>query len=217
MPHYNTATRLSEIVLEEPGVIPVLNRFGITLGIGDLTLGEVSRNNSLDPDFLMSIINTYTNDDYFPEQALKSVELSTIIDYLVKTHNYYTRFQIPNIERHFDALLHTSSDNSNLSLMRRFFDAVKKEILRSIRRDNDDLFPAVAAGSAIEDIDSFAASPVEEMLTDLKNMFIMHLTGRYDLNLCYAVIVAIITLENDIRKNNRIRDRILLQHLRNDR
>lgn len=217
MPHYNTSTRLSEIVLEEPSVIPVLNRFGITLGIGDLTLGEVSRDNALDPDFLMSIINTYTNDDYFPEKALKSVELSTITDYLIKTQNYYTRFQIPNIERHFDALLHTSSDNSNLSLMRRFFDTVKKEILRSIRRDNDDLFPAIASGAAIDDIDRFAALPVEEMLTDLKNMFVIHLTGRYDLNLCYAVIVAIITLENDIRKNNRIRDRILLQHLRNDR
>ena len=217
MPHYNTSTRLSEIVLEEPSVIPVLNRFGITLGIGDLTLGEVSRDNALDPDFLVSIINTYTNDDYFPEKALKSVELSTIIDYLVKTQNYYTRFQIPNIERHFDALLHTSSDNSNLSLMRRFFDTVKKEILRSIRRDNDDLFPAIASGSTIDDIERFAALPIEEMLTDLKNMFVIHLTGRYDLNLCYAVIVAIITLENDIRKNNRIRDRILLQHLRNDR
>ncbi len=41
-------------------------------------------------------------------------------------------------------------------------------------------------------------------------MFIMHLSGQYDLNLCYGVIVAIITLEKDIRQNNRIRNRILL-------
>ena len=41
-------------------------------------------------------------------------------------------------------------------------------------------------------------------------MFILHLTGNYDLNLCYGVINAIILLEKDIRQNDRIRNRILL-------
>ena len=54
------------------------------------------------------------------------------------------------------------------------------------------------------------STTIEDKLSDLKNMFIMHLSGQYDLNLCYGVIVAIITLEKDIRQNNRIRNRILL-------
>ena len=217
MPHFNPDVRLSEIVIKEPSIIPVLNRFGITLGTGDMTLRETSDSHRLDPDFLLSIINTYSDDEYFPEQALKSVQVSTIVDYLTKTHNYYTRFQIPNIERHFDALLHTSSDNSNLSLMRRFFESVKKQLLVNIEQDAQQLFPTLLEGKEIDDTGLFSQSPVAELLTDLKNMFIIHLTGNYDLNLAYAVIVAIITLENDIRKNNRIRDRILLgQYKRND-
>ena len=78
MPHFNPDVRLSEIVIKEPSIIPVLNRFGITLGTGDMTLRETSDSHRLDPDFLLSIINTYSDDEYFPEQALKSVQVSTI-------------------------------------------------------------------------------------------------------------------------------------------
>ena len=50
---------------------------------------------------------------------------------------------------------------------------------------------------------------IEEKLNDLKNLFILHLSGSYDVNLCYAVIFALYSLEKDIRQHNRIRNRIL--------
>ena len=40
-------------------------------------------------------------------------------------------------------------------------------------------------------------------------MFVIHLRGEYDANLCHAVLFAIISLEKDIKQNNRIRNRIL--------
>ena len=54
-----------------------------------------------------------------------------------------------------------------------------------------------------------AADSIEDKLSDLKNMFVIHLRGDYDRNLCQAVLFAIISFEKDIRQNNRIRNHIL--------
>ena len=50
---------------------------------------------------------------------------------------------------------------------------------------------------------------VGEKLDDLKSLFVIHLKGEYDLNLCHGVIFAIYSLEKDIKQHNRIRYRIL--------
>ena len=50
---------------------------------------------------------------------------------------------------------------------------------------------------------------LEEKLRDIKNLIIIHLSGEYDENLCYAVLVSICNLEKDINQHNRIRNRIL--------
>ena len=55
---------------------------------------------------------------------------------------------------------------------------------------------------------------IEQKLSDLKSMFIIHLSGEYDENLCLAVVFAIIRLEKDIIQNNRIRTRILLPYIK---
>ena len=139
-----------------------------------------------------------------------------IISYLIKTNNYYTKFQLPNIQRHFKLLLSSSDgNNNNLELMLRFFEGLKNDIVKRIDSDTAQWFPAIIAmengqaPSAPLCLDD-ESTTIEDKLSDLKNMFIMHLSGQYDLNLCYGVIVAIITLEKDIRQNNRIRNRILL-------
>jgi regulator of cell morphogenesis and NO signaling len=50
---------------------------------------------------------------------------------------------------------------------------------------------------------------IEDKINDLINMFVIHLTGDYDLNLGHAVLFAIFSLKKDIKQNNRIRNRIL--------
>lgn len=213
-------TRLSELIVHEPTVIPVINRFGIRLGIGDDTVATICADKKLDPEFLIVILNTFINDGYFPENTLRGFRASEIIDYLTKTDRYYRQFQLPNIHRHFQLLLGAGSDaNNNLGLMYRFYQGLEHDLLDSINHDLKDWFPAI---SALEQgkSDSIPAlkldqleeesSMIEEKLSDLRNMFIQHLTGDYDLNLCYAVITAIFALEKDLQQNNRIRNRILL-------
>ena len=55
----------------------------------------------------------------------------------------------------------------------------------------------------------FDEDSVEDKIDDLIHMFVMHLKGDYDHNLCLAVIISLFNLKKDITQNNRIRNRIL--------
>lgn len=206
-------TKLCDIINNEPSVIPLINRFGIQLGISDHTVAEVCAARSLDVEFFLTILNTFINDGYFPEERFSAFRAAELIDYLTKTNDYYRFYQLPNIHRHFRLLLSQSDgSNNNLHLMLRFFEEVEKDLLRRIDHDSNCWFPAVLraedSGTDIADAVEWDDA-VEDKVSDLKNMFIKHLTGDYELNLCYGVIVAIMTLEKDLRQNNRIRARIL--------
>ena len=117
----NAESKLCEVILNEPSLIPVINRFGIILGVGDKNIRTVCEEKNLDCEFFVTILNTFINEDYFPENRLKSFCATQIVDYLTQTNAYYQQFQIPNIERHFNSLISQSdSDNNNLELMKQF-------------------------------------------------------------------------------------------------
>ena len=212
-------TKLCDVILHEPSVIPVINRFGIILGVGDKSIRTVCEEKNLDCEFFVTILNTFINEDYFPENRLKSFCATQIVNYLTQTNAYYEQFQIPNIERHFNFLINQSdSENNNLELMKQFFDELKKELLSRIENDKNCWFPSIKV--AAETLhgeyygekfqpDTEENDSLEEKLDDLKSLFVIHLKGEYDLNLCHGVIFAIYSLEKDIKQHNRIRNRIL--------
>ena len=55
--------QLSEVVEEHPSLIPVINRFGIRLGLGDKSVKTLCEEHSLDTDFLLTVINTFLNEE----------------------------------------------------------------------------------------------------------------------------------------------------------
>ena len=216
----NQDTKLCDIILQEPSTITVLDRFGISLGVGDARISDACYEHDIDVNFFTTILNTYINENYFPQTALLAFSASKIIDYLAKTNEYYEKNVIPNIERHVAFLISkTPSQNSNLVLMRQFFEEVKTELLQRIEDDRSKWFPTIALNEmksigkmpnpVKEEVEDFN-DPIEEKIDDLINMLIMHLKGDYDHNLGYAVITAIFSLKKDIKQNNRIRNRILM-------
>ena len=216
--------RFSEVVEERPSLIPVINRFGIRLGLGDKTIKEICDENNIDADFLLTVINTFLNEEYFPEKKLQAFHTSQIIDYLKKTNSAYQKHQLTNIERHLGIFISMNKEaNNSLALIGKFFASFKKELSDRIENDSIRWFPYCLKLS--EEVE--ATNPtgkdniilklpkqseedsVEAQLGDLKSIMIKHLSGEYDENLCYAVIIAINNLEKDIKQQNRIRYRIL--------
>ena len=71
MPLISADTKLCEPILSEPTLIPVINRFGIYLGTGDKSIRTVCDEKEMDCNFFLTIINTFINEEYFPEKRLQ--------------------------------------------------------------------------------------------------------------------------------------------------
>ena len=208
-------TKLCEVIVDEPSVVPLINRFDIVLGVGDRTIKSICKEKVIDTSFFITILNAFIHESFFLENVTGAFNAGDVVDYLRKTNNSYLRNQLPNIERHFAALISRSDSNNNLPLLFNFYREVKTEIERRIDSDNQ-WFDAIisaeqsnsevsVAGNAVQ----AESDSIEDKLSDLINMFVIHLRGDYDRNLCHAVLFAVISLEKDIRQNNRIRNRVL--------
>lgn len=202
LPH----TQLSEVILREPDVIPLINRWGIRLGVASDTVAEICSRKGIDTLLFCTILNTFVNDNYFPVRNLMECDPRKLSQYLTLTYQYYLNYQIPNIDRHFDMLMQRSGADNNLQHISRFFNELKRQIISRIDFDLNEWFPAIADG---RNIDVPESTDINDQLSDLRHMLVSHLEGNYEPNLCYAVITAIFALAKDMHKNNRLRDRIL--------
>lgn len=117
---YNQETRLADAILEHPQLIPVVNRLGVKLGVGDSTIQAICLSLGIDTGFFLSVINTFVDKNYFPVNAQGTFTLEKTIDYLRKTSAYYLHMQLPNIERHFTSLIARSGTDNNLNLLKSF-------------------------------------------------------------------------------------------------
>ena len=211
-------TRLADVIVAEPSVIPVVNRFGISLGVGDKTTDEICRARGIDVNFFLTIINAYIFESFYPDKHFRSFGAREVIDYLRQTNESYVRNQLPNIERHFNALISRSNSANNLSLLFDLYKEVRAAIEQRIKDDNPWFDRILHQESNIEagaiqinpdDVNADNDDAISDTLDDLVNMFVIHLRGDYDANLCHAVLFAIISLKKDICQNNRIRNRVL--------
>lgn len=213
MPLYNKETKLSEALLNHPSLIPLVERLGMKLGSGDLSIEELCKKKKINESFFLSMLNTFIDPNYFPSDTLSNFPLEETIDYLEKTDDSYWKIQFPNIERHFKILLQVSGSHNNLSYLFNFFLEIKGEFFALKEKEDGKLFEEIRNKIVSRDAkkilveDSLA---LEEKFQDLLILFVAHLKGDYDMNLCTAVVNSIFFLRQDIRQNNRIRRRILL-------
>lgn len=192
MAFLTSSSVLSDSVCNNHMLIPILNRFGIKLGLADKTILDICLEYKINSDFFLAILNTYLNEDYFPEKHLQSFDIKLVSDYMHETGIFYAHSLIPNTEKHLNAFITTSDpNNKQLELIRKLFYKLKKELLDRISK------------GTLDDDNSHA------LLLDLKNIIIKHISGNFNENLCYAVVFSIDSLLNDLNKHNRIRDKVL--------
>ncbi len=221
---YTPATRLADVIFDDFSMIPLLNRFGIRLGLGDSSIESICTKHNIDTDFFLTILNTYASrSDTSLNQSLMNMDTEQTIRYLESTNTYYASAALPNIERHFRALHERSmASANNLEFLWKFFQELKSELTSRIEFDNSVWFPALrkllqnpADGSLRKDMTKELAglpadeNAIEDKVDDLTSFFIIHLRGEYDQNLCLAVVTSLMALEKDIKRNNRIRNLIL--------
>ncbi len=182
---------LSKVAEEKPEIIPLLSRLGIKEGLGEERVKDICLKCKVNEEVLTLIVNLYLNSDYMPVLNLNEEETDSIRNYFDSTFNFYRNVQIPNIETHLRAFIARSEESSSIKMIEELFGNFKTIFL---------------SGNSYD----------PEILSDIKNIMIRHLSGNYNANLYYAVIFALHSLIEDLRNHERLRV-ILLETLISDK
>lgn len=209
---YIKESKLADMLMAYPQLIPVVNRLGVNLGVSDFTVVEACKKKNIDPVFFLSVVNTFIDPDYFPTDIKGSFTLSKTVEYIRKTNAFYRHVQLPNIERHFHSLIEKSGKNNNLDMLYDFFLKMKRHLENWMSIEEKEFFSESKNKILSSDFDAVinGYADSEERIHDLLFFFVSHLKGEYDKNLCMAVVSSLSWLDADFKQNNRIRNRILV-------
>jgi regulator of cell morphogenesis and NO signaling len=219
--------KMADVIQMNYMLIPVIYRFGINLGFGDKTVKEICDETDVDLNFLLQLVNTYHDKDYFPKEELQSIPLKDIVAYLKMTHSSYLNEKLTEIEDLIESLQH-AEDEKYILLIRNLYEGYKNELTEHIMHEEEVVFPYVLA---VEEIcktrvtsdrnrklcESFSITEyqeghddVEEKLMDLKTIMIKYLTPPLNTSLYHKIIQLLFMLEQDLNYHSRIEDKVLI-------
>jgi len=225
--------KMADVIHMNYFTLSVLNRFGIELGFGDKSVEAVCKMYRVDPDFFLEIVNTFVNKDYFPKKHLQTFSVKLITDYLQKTHHYYHKVKVPEIELLIENMVKSCyTQKDNMVLLKKFFNDYKKELLNHTQREEEIVFPYTLAienafhnkvpdESVLRMMETYSIDVfenehdnIEEKLTDLKNIIIKYLPAPKDQRLCNKLLHELFNLEQDLNDHSRIEEKVLVPKIR---
>ncbi len=186
-------TILSDVLAQHHILIPIVNRFGIRLGVGIKTIQTICEEQDLNLDFILTVLNVYLDEKYISEEELAQFDVEPIANYFNETIQNYLHSLVPNIEKHLNAFIALSdSKNDELKALQKVFYQFKEELVQHLEKGLEHTGPYP-----------------HELLRDIKSILIKHVSGDFNQNLCYAVIFSVGSLESDLIIHNRLKNSIL--------
>jgi regulator of cell morphogenesis and NO signaling len=230
---FNENNKLATVIHKDHTLLPVINRLGIKLGFGDSTIKQLCTKEGIDVTFFVEIINVFHNESYFPEKKLLDFSVTIVIEYLLKTHNYYLEYVLPEQERLNDLFLQNCRAGCKENeLIRKFYNKFREEFIHHIQFEETRVFPYIlglndsinkrihrnglSAHHRNFTIRGFEQEhdDLDEKMFDLKNIIIKYLPPNYNLNFGNSLLANLFMFEKDLKNHARIEDKILVPKVR---
>ncbi len=207
---YNRDNRMSDLVCDNYPVLLVMSRFGIALGFGDKSIGQVCDENGVHTDTFLAVVNLLL-DEGDPEEYKSDISVGALLGYLHNSHDYFLNFRLPAIRRNLLGAIDCGAKDIAIAILR-FFDEYVAEVQKHMRYEERTAFPYVTAllngvhpGEYSIAVFRKRHDQVEAKLTELKNILIKYYpaTSSNELN---SVLFDIFTCEQDLASHNYIED-----------
>lgn len=204
---------MSDLVCDRYPVLLIMSRFGIALGFGDKSIGEVCRDSGVDTATFLAVVNMDPLGDEMPDPA--AISVGALVGYLRNSHNYFLDFRLPAIRCQLSEAVGGSRNDVAFAIMR-FFDEYVAEVHKHMEYEEHKVFPyvdALLAGRRPEgySIDVFRRhhDQVEMKLSELKRIIIRYYPSG-STNELNGVLFDIFTCERDLASHNAVEDRLFI-------
>lgn len=165
---YNRYDRLRDIINDNDQILMVLCRFDISLGFGDNTVEQTCRDNKVDIETFLAVINMISGKRW----ENYKVSLPSLIGYLRKSHTHFIDYSLPHIKKLLIEGIHqTNTTEISIHIMN-FFDNYVNEVRKHMEYEDNMIFKYV---------DNLMSGKVEERLkiSDFSDRH-EHMAGKLD-------------------------------------
>lgn len=208
---------MHDVICDEPRLLQMMCRFGISLGVGDKTVNEVCNEHKVDVDTFLGVANFIKSGPNTAAQYVSKVSVASLVEYLSKAHSYFLDFQLPHIRRKLLQSIDCSDKNDIAYLILKFYDEYIGEVRRHMQHENKRIFSYVnqlLTGRKSDDfeISQFARSHVgiDLKLQELKNIIIKYYTPTEHDDLLHSVLYDIFNCETDLRIHCEVEDNLFV-------
>lgn len=196
--------KLGDILSEHYQILLLLSRFGISLGIGDQTVGQVCKASGVDSHTFLAVVNYVASTD---GTLFRDIDIETMIGFLRNAHQYYTDFKIPELRAKLVNVVNSVSDTTLSALVVRLFDTYATAVNRHLTYENKVLFDyANRLNSGEDGLDGFDLTNfisqhdnIDTHLRELKNVMIRYFPCADNALKVHQVLYDIFSLEDDLR------------------
>ena len=219
--------RMSDIVLYNERLLLVIERFGISLGLGDKTITEICVSYELNLSLVLLVMNMFADHSMRLTEELTVDVVPPLIDYLKRGHRYYLDEKLPYISELIERFIaHTV--NPDTKLLMAFFEGYAMEVSEHMQLEDATVFPYIEAVHHLANgipynesllqysMDDFVEhhSDIEEKLEDLTHLLIKHFPPTKDRFYRNMILFELFGLHYDLNDHGRIEENILVPLVR---
>lgn len=212
---YKATDKMSYVISNDYHLLQVMSRFGISLGFGEKTIYEVCRQNNVDVDTFLTVLNYVKDGAEKRQQRIDNISVENLLDYLKRTHKYFLDFLLPSIRFHLLNAIDCSEKNEVAFLVLKFFDEYVEEVRKHMEYEESTTFTFVKkilAGEIVNLDNSHLLSrhheSIENKLKELKNLFMQYYPAKENNEKLNGVIISIYQCEEDMSIHCLVEDYI---------
>ena len=212
---YTPADSMSDLICNNYPMLLVLSRFGISLGFGEKTIREVCRQNDVDEQTFLAVVNLLISENREDFQNFGNRSIQCLLDYLHNSHSYFLDFRLPSIRHKLISAIDTKHDNAAKAIIR-FYDQYVDQVHTHMEYEETTVFPYVRSllsgvkrGDYNIRVFCRQHDNIESKLSELKNILIKYYPpGNVDeLN---SVLFDIFACASDLASHNFIEDNLFV-------
>lgn len=215
--------KISDVVINNPYVMLLLEHFGIEVPVQEKTVDEICNEYHINSELFITFVNLYNGIPYTPKAGFSIHDLLTITKYLKNSHKYYSEEIYPNILR-IIRKMNEANDLKEMGLVEKFFDEYFTEVSEHLTYENEVVFPyilelhrLISENKKLKKRSNYKVSEykdhhndIQEKLSDLKNLLVKYLPEKNDQPLRRELLFRLFELEYDLSVHSQIEDQILI-------
>jgi regulator of cell morphogenesis and NO signaling len=213
---------MSTLISDDYRQLQVLSRFGISLGFGDKTVGEVCAESHVDCETFLAVCNFVGGGlkPSFDEYGTLSVP--SMLHYLQLSHTYFLEFMLPSIRQKLVSAVDCSSRNEVAFLILQFFDEYALEVQHHMEYENTHMFAYVegllagrrsgefSLGTYENEFSHASHKSMDCKFSDLKNIIIRYCPPAQNNNLLNSALFDLFSFEDDLSTHCEVEDTLFI-------